>query len=98
LGGENNYPADLKEARLLLGFPEESVGRLMTPDYVAVRKSWTISQALEHVPVWGRGVKRCFRFTRFGLDPAVASSPLITTIVDAVGLLIYFSTANLVLL
>ncbi|MDD4172461.1 MAG: magnesium transporter, partial [Syntrophomonas sp.] len=27
-------PADLKEARHLLGYPEESVGRLMTPDYV----------------------------------------------------------------
>jgi len=30
-------PEDLVEARKLLGYPEESVGRLMTPDYVAVR-------------------------------------------------------------
>jgi magnesium transporter len=40
---------DLEEARLLLGYPEESVGRLMTPDYVAVRPNWTIEQALNHI-------------------------------------------------
>ncbi|HAY98727.1 MAG TPA: hypothetical protein DCY45_06110 [Mesotoga sp.] len=31
------------------------------------------------------------------LDPAVASSPLITTVVDATGLFIYFSVATLLL-
>ncbi len=46
-----NYlsPADLIEARQLLGYPEESVGRLMTPDYVAVRPEWTVAQAIEHI-------------------------------------------------
>ena len=33
---------DRKEALQLLGYPEESVGRLMTPDYVAVRPEWTV--------------------------------------------------------
>jgi magnesium transporter len=42
-------PEDLREARQLLGYPEESVGRLMTPDYVAVRPEWTIARALEHI-------------------------------------------------
>lgn len=42
-------PEDLEEARFLLGYPEESVGRLMTPDYVAVRPNWTVSQALDHI-------------------------------------------------
>jgi magnesium transporter len=42
-------PEELKESRKLLGFPKESVGRLMTPDYVAVREHWTIAQALEHI-------------------------------------------------
>ncbi|TVR52541.1 MAG: magnesium transporter [Gemmatimonadales bacterium] len=42
-------PEDLQEARALLGYPEESVGRLMTPDYVAVRKHWTAEQALRQV-------------------------------------------------
>lgn len=42
-------PEDLREARWLLGYPEESVGRLMTPDYVAVRRHWTVQQALRQV-------------------------------------------------
>ncbi len=45
---------DLREARQLLGYPEESVGRLMTPDYVAVRPHWTIAQALGHIRARGR--------------------------------------------
>jgi magnesium transporter len=35
-----------------------------------------------------------FLLTRFRLDPAVASSPLITTVVDAAGLLLYFGIAS----
>src|SRR5690606_816844 len=42
-------PEDLREARSLLGYPEDSVGRLMTPDYVAVRQDWTIEEALRHI-------------------------------------------------
>jgi magnesium transporter len=34
---------------------------------------------------------------RFGLDPAVLSAPLITTLVDATGLVIYFLIAKVVL-
>jgi magnesium transporter len=34
---------------------------------------------------------------RFGLDPAVFSAPLITTIVDATGLLIYFQVARIIM-
>jgi len=34
---------------------------------------------------------------RFGVDPAVLSAPLITTLVDATGLIIYFSIAKVVL-
>ncbi len=45
---------DLKEARWLLGYPEGSVGRLMTPDYVAVRADWEVSQALEHIRKVGK--------------------------------------------
>ncbi len=47
-------PEDRKETLQLLGYPEESVGRLMTPDYVAVRPGWTIDQALEHIRNRGR--------------------------------------------
>lgn len=47
-------PADLAEARQLLGYPEESVGRLMTPDYIAVRSEMTIAEALDHIRRTGR--------------------------------------------
>ena len=42
-------PAERKEALQLLGYPENSVGRLMTPDYVAIRAHWTVNQALENI-------------------------------------------------
>lgn len=47
-------PEDLAEARELLGYPEDSVGRLMTPDYVDVRPAWTVQEALDHVRRAGR--------------------------------------------
>ncbi len=37
----------------LLGYPEKSIGRLMTPDYVAVREGWTIHQVLDYVRTHG---------------------------------------------
>lgn len=46
--------ADLKEARHLLGYPKESVGRLMTPDYIAVRPDWSVQQTLVHVRDYGK--------------------------------------------
>jgi magnesium transporter len=33
----------------LLGYPENSIGRLMTPDYMTARQDWTVRQALEHI-------------------------------------------------
>lgn len=45
---------DLAEVRQLLGYPEESVGRLATTDYVAIRPQWTVAQALEHIRHRGR--------------------------------------------
>ncbi len=47
-------PADLKLALTLLRYPDESVGRLMTPAYVAVRPDWTIAEALTHIRQEGR--------------------------------------------
>lgn len=38
-----------------------------------------------------------FILTRFGMDPATASGPLVTSIADVVGVLIYFSIARAVL-
>lgn len=36
-------------ALTLLGYPEHSVGRLMTPDYLIVKPDWSIEQVLQHV-------------------------------------------------
>ena len=47
-------PEDLAEARQLLGYPEESVGRLMTPDYIRIYAEWTCEQALTHIRKYGR--------------------------------------------
>jgi len=47
-------PEDLAESRQLLGYPEESVGRLMTPDYIRLREEWTCEHALEHIRKYGR--------------------------------------------
>jgi magnesium transporter len=47
-------PREREVARNLLTYGENSVGRLMTPDYVAVRKEWTIRHVLDHVRAHGR--------------------------------------------
>jgi Mg2+ transporter MgtE len=36
-------------AQSLLNYPEESVGRLMTPDLLRVRDEWTVQQVLDHI-------------------------------------------------
>ena len=38
-----------KIAQTLLGYPENSVGRLMTPDYIAVKPQWTIQESLKYI-------------------------------------------------
>ncbi len=38
----------------LLGFPKDSIGRLMTPEYVAVRPYYTVEQAINHIRKFGR--------------------------------------------
>ncbi|HCY76522.1 MAG: magnesium transporter [Ignavibacterium sp.] len=38
----------------LLGYPENSVGRLMTPDYIAIKPSYTIQQTLDYIREHGK--------------------------------------------
>ena len=47
-------PEERRVATALLGYPESSVGRLMTPDYVAVHEDWTMSQVIDHLRRVGR--------------------------------------------
>jgi magnesium transporter len=37
----------------LLGYPEESIGRLMTPEYVAIKPYFTVQEALDHIRKFG---------------------------------------------
>lgn len=45
---------DRVKALSLLGYEEDSVGRLMTPDYIAVKKHWTVKMILEHIRRYGK--------------------------------------------
>jgi magnesium transporter len=47
-------PEERAVAMTLLGYPERSVGRLMTPNYVAVREHWTVRDVLDHVRTHGQ--------------------------------------------
>lgn len=47
-------PEEKKIALTLLGYPEGSVGRLMTPSYIAVREEWTVRQVLDYVREHGQ--------------------------------------------
>lgn len=47
-------PDDKKETNTLLAYPENSVGRLMTPDYLAINKDITVQQALDYIRTNGK--------------------------------------------
>lgn len=46
-------PEDQKQVKKLLGFPEESVGRLMTPRYVRIKSDWTVGKSMQHIRKYG---------------------------------------------
>src|SRR2546421_10868564 len=47
-------PEERKVATALLGYPENSVGRLMTPDFIAVKDDWTVQHVLDYVREYGQ--------------------------------------------
>ena len=42
-------PNERQVAKALLAYPEHSVGRMMTLDFVAVRPEWTVREALDYI-------------------------------------------------
>ncbi|MBS1768734.1 MAG: magnesium transporter [Acidobacteria bacterium] len=46
-------PQERRIAVQLLGYEEDTIGRLMTPDYVRLRSEWTVQRALEHIRRYG---------------------------------------------
>jgi magnesium transporter len=59
----------------------------------------TVGVSLVGVVLWGTlsGAMLPLVLKRFGLDPASASAPFVSTLVDVVGLVLYFSVARLLL-
>lgn len=66
---------------------------------VPVELALTVSVTMLAICVWSTTVGSLIPIIaeRFGVDPAVLSAPLITTLVDATGLIIYFTIAKIIL-
>ncbi len=47
-------PEERSIAVNLLGYPEESIGRRMTPEYVAVGEDWTVQEVLDNIRRYGK--------------------------------------------
>ncbi len=47
-------PQERNESLTLLGYNEYSIGRLMTPDYIAVKPEWSIARVLAHIRRYGK--------------------------------------------
>src|SRR5580765_6541957 len=47
-------PEQRKIAADLLGYPKDSIGRRMTPEYVAIQKHWTVAEVLAYLRKVGR--------------------------------------------
>ena len=43
-----------KTAQHLLQYPDDSIGRLMTPDFISVKEDWTVAQVLEYIRKYGK--------------------------------------------
>ncbi|WP_435112486.1 magnesium transporter [Nocardiopsis synnemataformans] len=90
-----------KEARvglllgLLLAALALGIGSLLVGVDVAVVVACSVIAVCTWAAVIGSSMPLFAR--KVGVDPAVVSSPMVTTIVDATGLLIYFSIATVVL-
>lgn len=47
-------PEERSVTDILLGYPKESIGRLMTPEYVAIKPWFTVERAFAHIRKWGK--------------------------------------------
>ncbi|MGE9516535.1 MAG: magnesium transporter [Solitalea-like symbiont of Tyrophagus putrescentiae] len=46
-----------KIATSLLGYPEDSIGRLMVPNYIRVKATWTVAKVLDHIRSYGKKIE-----------------------------------------
>lgn len=47
-------PEQRRISMQLLGYPENSIGRLMTPDYIAAQQHWTVQETLNYIRMYGK--------------------------------------------
>ncbi|MEY2408479.1 MAG: magnesium transporter [Verrucomicrobiota bacterium] len=47
-------PSERRIAADLLGYPKDSVGRRMTPKFVAIQREWTVAEVLAHLRLVGK--------------------------------------------
>jgi len=47
-------PTEREVAQTLLGYPENSVGRMMTPDYITIHPQWTVGETLNYIRIHGK--------------------------------------------
>src|SRR5204863_7039674 len=78
-----------------IGFVSVSLMRGHSPTFGAV-----IALAIVGICVWANGVGALVPLLarRFNIDPALVSAPLISTLVDATGLCIFYSIAIILLI
>ncbi|WP_216214979.1 magnesium transporter [Amycolatopsis aidingensis] len=84
---------------LLLGLMLAAVGFVVGSLLVSVPVATTVALSLVLICAWAAmiGSTMPLLAKRLRIDPAVISAPLVTTLVDATGLIIYFTIAHLVL-
>ncbi|MEO6987877.1 MAG: magnesium transporter [Aquihabitans sp.] len=99
-------PSDLRrvvwreaQVGLLLGLMLGAAAFVPVAVWKAPDLALVVSGTLVVICLWATvaGSALPFFARRMGIDPAVVSAPLVTTLVDASGLLIYFGLAHLVL-
>ncbi|HET6549087.1 MAG TPA: magnesium transporter [Solirubrobacter sp.] len=95
-------PSLLKEAKvgLLLGLVFALLGLPLVAAIWTIEIAVTVSLTLLAICAWATTIGALLPLlsSRLGIDPAVVSAPLVTTFVDATGLLIYFGIAQLLVL
>ncbi|MDB1087054.1 magnesium transporter [Streptomyces sp. ACA25] len=84
---------------LLLGCMLALVGLLVGSAFVGLDIAVVVAVTLVLICAWAATVGGTMPLLakKLKIDPAVVSAPMVTTLVDATGLIIYFSTAKIVL-
>ncbi len=76
-------PDDLREARWLMGYPEESIGRLMTPDFVSIRPDMSVREAIDHIKKHGQDSETINRIYILDERGALLDDVMLRTIIMA---------------